>query len=275
MSKLQVVLGGTSGMGLATAKAIGVFGPVLIGGRNEARLEKALEELKDAGVEAYGHTVDIADVDSLQAFADYAQTIAPIGTLVNAAGVDTGGADLILKVNFQGTINVVNAFMPYLENAKVVNYSSITGYFHIPTETERVIWQDPDAPDFLEKMKEELSSQPLDPRMAFLGDDYVFYTASKAFVIYYTKMNALRMGKKGCAIFSVAPGSFDTPMLRESPDEEVAKIAAGTALGRLGTPEEMGDFIVKLLEPGHEYLTGVDLILDGGKSAMVLAKQLD
>ena len=79
---------------------------------------------------------------------------------------------------------------------------------------------------------------------------------------------------EGCAIFSVAPGSFDTPMLQESPDEP-AKIAAGTALGRLGTPEEMGDFIVKLLEPGHEYLTGVDLILDGGKSAMVLAKQLD
>lgn len=262
-------------MGLATAKAIGVFGPVLVGGRNPKRLENALEELRAAGVEAYGHTVDISDLDSLKEFAEYAVSIAPIGTLVNAAGVDAGGPDLILKINFQGTVNVIDVFLPYLQDAKVINYSSITGYFHQPTAAEREIWQDPAAPDFLERLKEELSSQPLDPRMAFLGNDYVFYTASKAFVIYYTKMNTLRMGKRGCAIFSVAPGSFDTPMLRESPDEEVAKIAAGTALGRLGTPEEMGDFIVKLLEPGHEYLTGVDLILDGGKSALVMAKQLD
>lgn len=42
MRKLQVVTGGTSGMGLATAKALGVFGPVLVGGRNEKRLEVAL-----------------------------------------------------------------------------------------------------------------------------------------------------------------------------------------------------------------------------------------
>lgn len=262
-------------MGLATAKALGVFGPVIVGGRNQQRLDNAVAELKEAGVEVYGKTCDISDLDSLRAFADYAVSIAPVGTLVNAAGVDAGGAELILKVNFQGTINVVNVFMPYLQDAKVVNFSSITGYFHQPTAKEVEIWQDPDAPDFLSRMHEELASQPLDPRMAFLGNDYVYYTASKSFVIYYTKANAVRLGKKNTAIFSIAPGSFDTPMLRESSDEEVAKIAAGSAFGRLGRPEEMADFIVKLLEPGHEYLTGVDLILDGGKSAMVLAKQLE
>ena len=42
--KLQVVTGGTSGMGLATAKALSVFGPVLIGGRNQKRLDAALAE---------------------------------------------------------------------------------------------------------------------------------------------------------------------------------------------------------------------------------------
>lgn len=273
--KLQVVLGGTSGMGLATAKALGAFGPVLVGGRNPKRLDAALEQLKAEGVEAYGKTVDIADVDKLEAFVQFALSIAPIGTVVNAAGVDAGGTDLILKVNFGGTVNVVNAFLPHLKDAKFVNYSSITGYFHRPTDTERALWDEPDAPDFLDKMKAELKSQPIDPRMAMMGDDYIFYIASKSFVIYYTKANAVRFGKKNCAIFSVAPGSFDTPMLREAPEEQVQKIAAGSAFGRLGEPEEMADFIVKLLEPGHEYLTGVDLVLDGGKSAMVLAKQLD
>ena len=64
-------------------------------------------------------------------------------------------------------------------------------------------------------------------------------------------------------------------MLRQNSEEAIAGIARGTAFGRLGKPEEMADFIVKLLEPGHEYLTGVDLILDGGKHAMGTVKQYE
>ena len=88
--KIQVVTGGTSGMGLGTAKALGTFGPVLIGGRNQKRLENALEELKAAGIEAYGKTCDVSDKASLQEFAEYAVSIAPIGSVVNAAAVDYG-----------------------------------------------------------------------------------------------------------------------------------------------------------------------------------------
>lgn len=111
--------------------------------------------------------------------------------------------------------------------------------------------------------------------MRHMGEDYLHYPISKTFTQYYTRANTLRFGRKGCQIFSIAPGAFDTPMLRESPDEVIAGIAKGTALGRLGEPEEMADFIVRLLEPGHDYLTGVDLILDGGKFGMTTAKQLD
>ena len=111
--------------------------------------------------------------------------------------------------------------------------------------------------------------------MAFMGPQFLTYIASKKFVQYYTAANALRFGRKNSQIFSVAPGSFDTPMLRESSEEAIAGIARGTAFGRLGKPEEMADFIIRLLEPGHEYLTGVDLILDGGKHAMGTVKQYE
>ena len=66
--KLQIVLGGTSGMGLATAIALGKQGPVLVGGRNQARLEKAVESMKEAGVEGHGKTCDISDKGSLDEF---------------------------------------------------------------------------------------------------------------------------------------------------------------------------------------------------------------
>lgn len=274
--KLQVVPGGTSGMGLATAVALGKFGPVLVGGRNEKRLESALKTLKEAGVEAYGKQLDISDRESMKAFAEYAAGIAPIGNVVNAAAIDSGASELIWKINVQGTINVVEAFLPYLDHSCVVNYSSITGYFYQPSREELAVWSAPDAPDFFEKSFAIASSKELDERMKFQGPQFLAYIASKRFVIYYTQANALRFGRKNSQIFSVAPGSFDTPMLREISDPAaVARIEAGTAFGRLGAPEEMADFITCLLQPGHQYLTGCDLILDGGKSAMAFVKQYE
>ena len=275
MKKLQVVTGGTSGMGLATAKALGVFGPVLIGGRNQARLDKALEELKEAGVEAYGKTCDISDRASLDEFAKYAISLAPLGNVVNAAGVDAGGADLIVGINMGGTVNFVEAFLPHIDGARLVNFSSITGYFYAPTPEEIEIWNNPNDEDFVEKVQALMASKPVPERMKYLGEDYIYYPASKAFTIYYTKANTLRFGKKNAQIFSIAPGAFDTPMLREQSEEQVANVARGTAFGRLGDPDEMADFIVHLLSDGHDYLTGCDIILDGGKAALTLTKQLD
>lgn len=271
--KLQIVLGGTSGMGLATAIALGKQGPVLVGGRNKERLDKAVKTMKDAGVEGYGKQCDISDKKSLDEFVKYAVSIAPIGNVVNAAGVDTGSPELIWQVNVMGTINVVEAFLPYIEGSCMVNYSSITGYFYQPTAEEIEIWGNPNADDFYEKSFNAANSKELDPRMAFMGPQFLAYIASKRFVQYYTQANALRFGRKNSQIFSVAPGSFDTPMLRQNSEEALANIAKGTAFNRLGKPEEMADFIIKLLEPGHEYLTGVDLILDGGKHAMGTVKQ--
>ncbi len=273
--KLQIVLGGTSGMGLATAIALGKQGPVLVAGRNEKKLNNAVEAMKNAGVDGYGKQCDISDKASLADFVQYALSIAPIGNVVNAAGVDAGSSEMIWKINVQGTINVVEAFLPYIDGSCIVNYSSITGYYYQPTPEEIAIWSAPDADDFFEKSLNYVSTKEIDPRMAFMGPQFLTYIASKRFVQYYTAANALRFGRKNSQIFSVAPGSFDTPMLRENTEEAIAGIERGTAFGRLGRPEEMADFIIKLLEPGHEYLTGVDLILDGGKHAMGTIKQYE
>lgn len=272
--KIQVVTGGTSGMGLATAIALGKFGPVLIGGRSEKRLANAMEQLKAAGVEAYGKTCDISDKKSLEEFATYAASLGTIGNVVNAAGVDAGGPELILNINVLGTINVVEAFYPYMNHSRLLNFSSITGYFYTPSREEIEVWNEPNVPDFYDKVKNVIDSKEVHPGMAHLGKDYLYYSASKRFTIYYTQANTLRFGKKNSQIFSIAPGAFDTPMLREQSGNNIETVAKGTALGRLGQPEEMADFIIRLLEDGHDYLTGCDLILDGGKSGMVMAKQL-
>ena len=101
---------------------MGKQGPVLVGGRNPERLQKAVEAIKGAGVEGYGKTCDISDKASLDEFVKYAVSIAPIGNVVNAAGVDSGASEMIWKINVQGTINVVEAFLPYIGGSCLVNY---------------------------------------------------------------------------------------------------------------------------------------------------------
>ena len=174
-----------------------------------------------------------------------------------------------------GTVNFVEAFLPYIEGARLVNFSSITGYCYAPTPEEIEIWNNPNDEDFVEKVKAFMAGKPVPERMRYLGEDYIYYPASKAFTIHYTKANTLRFGKRNAQIFYIAPGAFDTPLLREQSEEQVAGVARGTAFGRLGDPDEMADFIVHLLSDGHDYLTGCDIILDGGKAALTLTKQLD
>lgn len=276
--KLQVVLGGTSGMGLATAKALGEFGPVLIGGRSPERLENALNELRGTGLEVYGKSCDISDKDSLKEFVEYAASIAPIGNVVNAAGVDYGAVprDMLLKINMQGTHYVLEAFLPYLDNSCVVNYSSVTGYFYQPKQEEFDLWMNPDADDFLEKVSDIIPA-PTDPRMVALGPDYTAYAASKRFVMYYTMTNTMRVAQKNNSrIISIAPGSFMTPMLVNQGGENEASSEAlkrGSVFNRFGTSEEMADLIKHLLAPGHEYLTGCDIIMDGGRTALGMYPQ--
>lgn len=274
MKKVHIVTGGTSGMGLSTAQELGRYGMVFVGGRNQNRLDDAVSKLKANGVDAQGHVCDIADRESLEQFARAAQELGEIGHVVNAAGLDYDAAssEKLIRVNMGGTINVVETFMPLMRDACLVNYSSITGYFYTPSPEEKDVWDHPDAHDFVAAALEKVLEHP-NPQAGMLPDEYVTYCGTKAFVIYYTKANTVRFADRGLRIFSVAPGSFLTPML-EGQSADLDRIAQGTAFKRLGNPDEIGKLIADLVDPALGYLTGCDIIMDGGKMAMVLAKQL-
>jgi len=274
--KVQVVAGGTSGMGLANAIALGQFGPVVIGGRNEKRLAEALEECKAAGIEAYGKTCDVSDMESVKAFAEYAASIGEIGGAVNAAGVDWDHVpdEVLININMTGVVNFTEAFYPYMgEGSCMVHYSSITGYFYQPVPADLEVWNNATDPDFCEKWMAAVNSVER-PKPDFLTFSYIYYAGSKRFVMYYSQANTQRFGAKGARIFSIAPGSFDTPMLRSGVGFSEATVAR-TAFKRFGTPEEMACLVTQLMGPGHDYLTGCDVVHDGGKLAMTMAKQIE
>ncbi|MBI4922456.1 MAG: SDR family oxidoreductase [Devosia nanyangense] len=104
----------------------------------------------------------------------------------------------------------------------------------------------------------------------------VVYAAAKARVIAAVRTLALEVGKDNIRVVSVSPGTIDTPMLsRDLADMNVAdaegflqRVRDANALGRIGTPGEIGDVVVYLAGSSASYITGTDIVVDGGFTAV-------
>ena len=258
-------------MGLETARALGKYGPVLVGGRSEKKLGDALKSLDESGIEAYGHPCDISDRASVEEFANHAGTIGDMGCVVNAAGVfsDTASVDMIEAVNVAGAINMTDVFGPLLHDGVFVHFTSVTGYMYEPEEDELAVWASCGEPGFPERWRAAVNAD--EPET--LEDGLPYYASSKRWLMYYTRANTTRFAAEGNRIFSVAPGSYDTPMFQDS-NSTADGVSGIIPLGRVGRPEEMGLLVAQLAGPGHDYLTGTDILADGGMLAATLTPQL-
>lgn len=102
----------------------------------------------------------------------------------------------------------------------------------------------------------------------------VAYVASKFAVTGMTKVAALELGPLNIRVNSVHPGGIRTPML-DIPElsgvDLEAKIAAQTAVGRIGQPEEVADLVVFLASDASSYCTGAEFVVDGGLTTAALS----
>ncbi|MFI9816003.1 SDR family NAD(P)-dependent oxidoreductase [Saccharothrix variisporea] len=96
---------------------------------------------------------------------------------------------------------------------------------------------------------------------------HAHYCASKAAVIMHARSAALEYGRFGIRVNTVSPGLVDRPGLADAWPEGVARWQAAAPLGRLGTPEDVGDACVFLASPFARWITGHDLVVDGGVGA--------
>ena len=98
------------------------------------------------------------------------------------------------------------------------------------------------------------------------------YSASKGAVSAFTRSIALEVAEYGINVNAILPGSFDTPMMRsmaasrgfDSEDDYIKEVGKEIPLGRLGTMDEAGDLAVFLASEASKYITGTEIIIDGG-----------
>jgi NAD(P)-dependent dehydrogenase (short-subunit alcohol dehydrogenase family) len=94
--------------------------------------------------------------------------------------------------------------------------------------------------------------------------DHSHYAASKAAVIMHTRAAALELGPAGIRVNSVSPGLIGAPGLERSWPEGVARWRAAAPLGRLGDPADVADAVLFLVGPAARWITGANLVVDGG-----------
>lgn len=262
MKKVCIITGGGSGMGLATAKIMGKENYIIIVGRTLKKLETAIAELKSEGIEAEAFACDISDKASVDKLAAHARKTGLVSTVIHAAGMspNMGEPKTIMEANALGTINMNEAFYNVMsEGSCIIDVSSMSAYmipkFVLPVKNYKFSRTDKDI--FMKKM---MSRVNLFPKKSRSG---VAYGISKNFVVWYAKTDAAKFGKKGIRVISVSPGSFETPM-GELEKDGIGNLIDYCAIKRLGHVEEIANLLAFCASEKAGYLTGTDILCDGG-----------
>jgi len=266
MKNVCVITGGGSGMGLATAKLMGKDNTILIAGRSQKKLEAALTELRAEGVEAEAFACDVAIRESVDRLAARAKELGPVTAVVHSAGLSPhmGEPRVIMEGNALGTVNVNEALSAVMAKGScIVDVSSMAGHMMpgliLPTKDYKLSRTDKEL--FLHRMMARVN---LFPKSKQAG---VAYGISKNFVIWYAKTDAVQRGPEGIRVLSVSPGSFETPMA-ELEKEATAGYTEQSPLGRIGRVEEIANLLAFCVSDKAGYLTGVDILCDGGCMAV-------
>ena len=263
MKKVCVVTGGGSGIGFAAAKEAAKKGYyVMIVGRNEKKLAGAVEELRKDGCEAEAYSCDVSDREHCFALARHAAECGAVKAVLHIAGMSPhmGDAEKIMKANALGTVNINDAFYPVIaKGGCLIDTSSTSSYmspsFIMPKKAYKLAYTDRDK--FMKKM---MARVHLFPKKVQTG---VSYGISKHFCIWFAKADAKRFAQKGARVLSVTPGNFETP-LGSLEQEEASKYLKFAAVQRNGLPEEIGPLYAHLCDERLGYLTGTDILCDGG-----------
>jgi NAD(P)-dependent dehydrogenase (short-subunit alcohol dehydrogenase family) len=263
MNRVSVITGGAGGMGLATATIVGRDHTVVLCDVRQDRLTTAAATLEDLGITATAVNCDVTDRGAVVDLLDTANNLGSVASVIHTAGVSPsmGPADYIMRTNAIGTVNVNEAFHATAgEGSVIVNVASMAAHLipaeFVPAEHFPLALNDSDS--FFSAMVAACDSIPEDARSGFA------YALSKSFVKWYSQSQSERFNARGMRIVSVSPGSVDTEMGRLEEQAGAGAIVAKAAVPRWGKAEEMAELLAFCASDKAGYLTGTDILNDGG-----------
>lgn len=261
-----IVVIGPGQIGQAIARRVGVGKQVLLADRRVENARAAADVLADAGYDTHVAEVDVAAREAVEALVATAAALGPVTDLVHAAGVSPSQAppETILKVDLYGTALVLDLFGAVIApGGSGVVIASQSGHRLPPLPLEQ---------------SHALATTPVEDLLAlpFLAPDQVTdplkaYQLSKRGNALRVAAQAVRWGQRGARINSISPGIVMTPLARDEltgpRGEGYRKMIQASAAGRAGTPDEVAGVAALLMGPDGGFITGSDILMDGGVTA--------
>jgi NAD(P)-dependent dehydrogenase (short-subunit alcohol dehydrogenase family) len=270
MRQEVVVVISAGGIGMAIARRQGFGKHILLADFNEKLVESAAKELESAGYMVTTLKVDVSSRASVRALADAAAALGSVVNVVNTAGVSLNMAppDRVLAVDLYGSAVVFEEFERVIAPGGAgLIVSSIAGHMSagLPAEQEH---------DLAFAPADELLSKPfLSPEA--VPNSMVAYIVSKRANHLRVQASAISWGKRGARVNSISRGISATPLAQHELDSPIgdiyrAMIDASPAK-RMASPDEVAVAASYLLGPDAGFVTGSDLLIDGGVIAAMLA----
>jgi NAD(P)-dependent dehydrogenase (short-subunit alcohol dehydrogenase family) len=268
-----VVIIGAGGIGLAIARRQAFGKTVLLADFNKDILDAAAETLRNAGYEVDTRHVDVASRESVRSLAQAAAALGNVMQVVNTAGVSPNMAppEQVLKVDLYGSAVVFEEFEHVVApGGAALIISSMAGHMQPPLPPEQ---------------DHALAFTPADELLAlpFLAPDAVpdsmaAYCLSKRANHLRVQAASLSWGERGARVNAISPGIIVTALARHelaSPIGDLYRtMVEASPAKRMASPDEVAVLAAYLLGPDAGFVTGSDILIDGGVIAAMLAGRI-
>jgi NAD(P)-dependent dehydrogenase (short-subunit alcohol dehydrogenase family) len=259
--RIALITGGAGGIGFACAQRLGRTTPVVITDSSESRLRIAVDRLQAEGLAASSVICDVTDTDAVKALAENVSAKGELAALVHTAGISpsmTTDPKRILEVNLIGTAIILDTFYSLATvGTAAVCIASMSSYRRLPPPVEPILLE-PRAGDFFDQI-EQITPLGSKNRLA--------YALSKRGVRLLCQYRARQWAQRGARLCSLSPGGIMTRMTELEQHRGSKGLVNNAALGRRGSPRELASVVNFLCGPEASYITGVDVVVDGGVMA--------
>ncbi|MCC9177436.1 SDR family oxidoreductase [Arthrobacter sp. zg-Y750] len=262
-----LVVIGMGGMGQAVLRRVGAGKKVLLADFNEDLLESVMISAVGDGYDVASAQVDVSSRESVQALAATARELGSVTGVVHTAGLSPVQApvEAIWKVDLFGVAVVLEEFekviAPGGAGVVIASMAAYLGGGGIPADVLASLAAVP-ADDLL-----------LIPYVAGIDHPGAAYSVAKRANQVRVQAASLRWGARGARVNSISPGVISTPMgqqeLAGESGTQMRAMIEGSGTKRVGTPADIANAAAFLLGSDSSFITGTDLLVDGGVVAAV------